>query len=357
MSENIDALVYSSIRNENTNKFFQKQFMTRDEWKKYNKYQHLGIDYNEIDKNLTDSTIKRACCMQIEGDREGDKVLNYKVNVRLPIPKDYQEHLLSDVQKKYGYFDKEVKVPVSLCKTDKFKGYEKDAKPFDGQRACDIFYRTYCTNILDEYKKLTGADKNPSVFNNDEYNEFKPECGCFTEFPDGALEQEKSDPLNAAFSGAGCSAAPYKLTNRRELRSLAIQQCVQNVKVMADKVGGSANIQTGKLVNDCKQSVEGQTAKKSKDEETTSSETSTETATPAATTEKTPTPAATQEKTPAAEQSQASAPEQAQSPAAAAPAQASTQAQTSSYTPIIIGVIVFIILIAIVIYFITKKKQ
>src|SRR5277367_4239462 len=64
---------------------------------------------SSLDRILSNTTIKRACCLG------GSDPNNFTVNVRIPIPSDYSTNI-PDINSQFGYIDKEVTVPASMCK-------------------------------------------------------------------------------------------------------------------------------------------------------------------------------------------------------------------------------------------------
>ena len=148
--QTIDALVYSSIKNT----------ISSDDWQNYIKVPTPG--WSDVDGSpatpsiLSDTTIKRACC---------NPLLNRTVPVRIPLTPDIitdNNIPANDIRIKYNYFDKDVTVPKNLC--DKYPDYQWQSDK-GGNAACDDFYRGYCANILYEYKKMTGADIDPTKYN------------------------------------------------------------------------------------------------------------------------------------------------------------------------------------------------
>jgi hypothetical protein len=135
-----------------------------------------------LDRILSNTTIKRACCLR------GPDPNNFSVNVRIPIPKDYSTDI-PDINNKFGYIDKAVTVPASMCKglqtasgTADYVKPDKNDPSYSGP--CDDFYAVYCANMRAFYN-----DEYQSVYpgSTPDYNkfslEYKPECACFNPNP------------------------------------------------------------------------------------------------------------------------------------------------------------------------------
>ena len=113
---------------------------------------------------LNETAIKRACCMA-SGSTDGT------VKVRIPIPSDIDINKdIDPLRKKYGYYDKVISVPASVCK--KYPEYTP------GSVSCNNFYKTYCENIKYLYKL-----ENNNNFNQGEWINYKKECSCYGEVP------------------------------------------------------------------------------------------------------------------------------------------------------------------------------
>jgi len=170
-SEIKDAFIYSKIKNNLTDNEFTdstlaSKLSNKIDMKNYKK---------ELDNILDMTTIKRACC--VNHKRDGVTGDSYKVNVRIPIPTNHDftttaPHI-SQLQKKFGYIDKIIDVPKTLC--DKI-GYDYYSDK------CDIFMDTYCNNVKSQYQDE--LSKINEKYNDNEFSYYKPECSCYGNIPD-----------------------------------------------------------------------------------------------------------------------------------------------------------------------------
>ena len=135
---------------------------------------------NALTGVLDETTIKRACCLQYANPANPDY---YLINVKIPLPKDSNLNPAYGqdwVDGQYNMFDKTIQVPRSMCPS----GYT------NGSTLCNNFYKVYCSNIVQDYKNLTGrqtfSDQNVGNFGSDYtiFNNFyKPECSCYGDIP------------------------------------------------------------------------------------------------------------------------------------------------------------------------------
>jgi hypothetical protein len=156
MSNTIDALAYVNFPNNVTDQnelyaLTQKYLgtATSNERSKY------------LDTVLSDTTIKRACCLGNTG------INGQGVNVRIPVPTGFNINNIDDpAAKKFGYIDKNIKIPSSMCNA--YPTYTV------GQDTCNEFYSTYCQNMKDLYTLENGGNFDPI-----EFAIYKPECACY----------------------------------------------------------------------------------------------------------------------------------------------------------------------------------
>ena len=156
----MDALVYAKTKN----------IMTNDDLR------YTGVNFSsggdslsliqQANQYLDETTIKRACCMNRDGPNKGDN--SKGVNVKIPIPTgfDVNSHALNPAtNNQFGYIEKTVFVPSSLCKPE----WKKNT-PY-----CDSFMATYCSN---EYKAFTqmldGQTDNGGI-----WTQYLKECSCY----------------------------------------------------------------------------------------------------------------------------------------------------------------------------------
>jgi hypothetical protein len=307
MSENnIDALIYSGIRNN----------VSENNWN------INSPDFRELTTILDKTTVKRACCLN-KGKRGSENDKEYKIKVRLPLPPNVDA---LDMEKKYKYYDKEISIPISVCDMPEFADFKYDGE--NGNTKCDKFYKGYCENILADYKKLSGADKDPKKFDMNEFAKFKPECACYVPPLEGLPKEQKMFP-HCWF--AQCGTSPYRPSQLRTECKFNIQQCIQNVTNNIGSIDSSQlALEKANLVNNCSQDTNsgGDKTTESKDQ----------------TNIKTITPPATKQ------------PSQIQ-PSTQLSLQPSSDA--SNNMPVFIGVGVFIVILIIiaVVFFMRKKKN
>jgi hypothetical protein len=137
---------------------------------------------NALDQVLSNTTIKRACCLGSSNANAND----FSVNVRIPIPKNYSSDI-PQINKNFGYIDKTVRVPSKLCNgLTGPRGPEDYAKPTspDYSSPCDDFYNVYCANMRafynDEYQSThPGKTPDSASFSVD----YKKECACYNPNP------------------------------------------------------------------------------------------------------------------------------------------------------------------------------
>ena len=174
-----DALVKAGIKNNLT---------SPDQIRKWGNHISMGVSgtptapqiKTNLDNILSNTTIKRACCLGGDG-RDPN---NFRVNVRIPIPANYSSDI-PKINKDFGYIDKSVMVPSSMCNGLPNRDgtnvlYEKKAYNVSKHSVCDDFYSVYCANMLDFYEEeyktaYPGQTPDLEVF----ATTYKPECACY----------------------------------------------------------------------------------------------------------------------------------------------------------------------------------
>jgi hypothetical protein len=223
----MDALVYASIKNnvgltdsaadktkiDNMARTVGLSDMSRTEFKA------------KADEILSNTTIKRACCMRANKDAEP-----FKVGVRIPIPTGYNigDEVNSDIKLKFKYFDKKITVPTSMCGTDKYAGTE----------TCDTFYKVYCANMLESYMK-----ENNGSFDKDEWPKYKLECACHGKLDEYGDPNALSGMPRKCYINSCTEQEPgiyLDLDSRTKQCSSAI--CTAIVQATDNKVGGNMNV-------------------------------------------------------------------------------------------------------------------
>jgi hypothetical protein len=193
---------------------------------------------SDLDNIISNTTIKRACCVQKTDKNNPDM---YKINVKLPIPDGYifdGDPVTSALQQKLGYINKEVKIPKSLCDSS-YNG------PSDN---CDNFMYLYCNNAKSIYKNdvtLVG-----SVYSDDEFVTYAPECACYGNPPDFMKNRNMSGlPKTCYLNGCDPNNTGVYLdkTSREKPCNSTICSTIFNVDNI--KAGGSANLNSAVTQN------------------------------------------------------------------------------------------------------------
>ena len=162
---NTDSLINTRIRNKvsNPEQYLPSEFITSSSTT-------TDVLNNAVDEILDKTTIKRACCLARSTDT------NVSVNVKLPVYPDIDFASLIDgsIQQKFGYINKTVSVPMSLCPS----GYNVNNSTSDNSyNNCDTFYGLYCANARKVY-----GDKKTALGEDWDWNEFAeyaPDCACY----------------------------------------------------------------------------------------------------------------------------------------------------------------------------------
>jgi len=202
-----------------------------------------------LDKILSKTTIKRACCLG------GSNPNSFDVNVRIPIPKNYAG-TIPDTNKKFGYIDKSIKVPSYMCTgLPGPNGLTNYVKPntADYSSPCDDFYSVYCANMRAAYNEeyqtaFPGKPPDPDLFS----SEYKKECACLN--PNPTFPPTFLSPLCLMYPN--CTKANNDL-GYVYLDPLSRKPCPDNVTICQQvidlsntKAGGSLNI-SPELKNQC----------------------------------------------------------------------------------------------------------
>jgi len=212
----LDALVYAGIKNNITDQ--QPLEDLASTLPPYVNSGGLSDKNNAINNILRNTTIKRACCMGLDGDKKG-------ITVRIPIP---TAETSSSLGTKFGYYDKLISVPSSLCQTI-------DGTYAPGASICDDFYQSYCSNLKSLYKLENGGK-----FNQDEWRQYKPECACYGDLSDINLFVNE----NPVCYMAGCephSSTAYLNTGARNAECRDLVLCLSTVNLSENDVEGNFN--------------------------------------------------------------------------------------------------------------------
>jgi len=171
---------------------------------------------NIIQNLLSDTTIKRACCLK---NSDPEDPLSYNVTVKLPyldsaVPGTNLQKLT--LYKKFGFINKKIKVPVSMCPPV----YVGPASNDGNSHACDNFYRLYCENAKQMY--ANDASKIGNTYNPAYLSTYAPDCACFMDTPISATK------VQPACYAIGCLTGGKNVYRDRETRkegACTINQC------------------------------------------------------------------------------------------------------------------------------------
>jgi hypothetical protein len=150
MTQNIDALVYTSLTNKITNDSNNYPDIYANIQNK------IGPNNNEWNSIISETTLKRACCNN-----------STDINVKIPIPKDF---VTEGIYSKYLFIEKPITVPTSMCKSDWNANY------------CAKFKNLYCANLFYNFRENL---KNKNItFDMDIYSDWEKyrqnDCATFT---------------------------------------------------------------------------------------------------------------------------------------------------------------------------------
>jgi hypothetical protein len=181
MSNQLDALVYAGLINNipvDSNQDSEFSLLVRFAGAK--DQPDVPAQKQYIEDRLSNTTIKRACCMAKRNSGKIDTDNTYTVNVKIPIPPG--DNTLNPTGQKFGYKNIPVKVPLNMCNSV-FKNYSQSSGTKGlGNQECDDFMGSYCTNM----KYLYNSEKpnKKEIFNYYEFSNYAPECPCYADLPD-----------------------------------------------------------------------------------------------------------------------------------------------------------------------------
>ena len=185
---------------------------------------------NYMDAVLNASIIKRACCQDmIEVDPIDG---NIPITVRIPAPENwpYGNNQYDVTAEKFGYIDKTVYVPSSVCNT-LIPNYKY------GSGICDDFMHSYCANANEIYRSQA------ENYDLTEFANYKPECGCYGDRP-GFLQTigARADNIPAKCFNPGCNPSVFKTvyldpTSRNNQCDITLCEAVVNYE--NNTVGGN----------------------------------------------------------------------------------------------------------------------
>ena len=163
----LNALIYSQQQN---------RLITSDQRDTYG-ISSTDITYDEL---LSNTTIKKACC--VYNGKTGTTDTTFNVNVKIPIPSDkpITDNMdFATVQRKFNFFNAQVKVPSSMCPVN--YNWVKSGNVDIPTDQCKNFMKLYCSNVKDTYKKAIKAISNQNVdsVDNLEFSRYSTECACY----------------------------------------------------------------------------------------------------------------------------------------------------------------------------------
>jgi len=236
---NLDALIFAS----------SKFNIDKDNWTKLcnaNKFSSISqscISFDDDVKNfnniLDKTTLKRACCLKKENALDNTM---YEIDVRIPIPTDYKVDTTTNkgiLENKYGYIDKTILVPKQMCNTLTLS-----------EEYCNNFYKIYCLNALDEYKR-----GNNGKFDSIEFQNFKNECSCYGDIPPEITNIVPGIPPKCVLPGCDISGDVYvDPISKKSDCDITICQAIINEKDIS--AGGDTGI-VNKITQKCGQNSSG----------------------------------------------------------------------------------------------------
>ena len=229
-----DALMYSQMQNVMT------QDKDYDFWRQAN---ITGIDANstknEIDKKLnvilSNTTLKRACCLEKPEQKTPPDKSVWQIDVRLPVPnidkfQKSTEQQLGPPEKLYNYYDKAILIPKTLCNSVVSSDGSKTSysRPKMGDNkigTCDVFYNTYCSNVKRIYEEQSNKDGRKP--NDSEFAlSYKNECSCF------AYPSPKVNTSKRCLLYPGCTSS----TNNVYLDNVSRKTCPENITICNQEI-------------------------------------------------------------------------------------------------------------------------
>lgn len=203
----------------------------------------------KLDAILSNTTIKRACCLGSEDPENPDY---FKVDVRIPIPANFDSS--DDRNIEYGFIDKSIKIPKSYCdnvessdgSVHKYKKPDKRDAVYS--KRCDDFFNVYCPNMLHLFNSDTqSGDK--TEFS----NFYKKECACYNiinPLPPGTnLSTRCLNFPQCNDSNADLGITYLDLESRKSCPN-SVTICTQALNLQDAGAGGDINVKTF-MQNNC----------------------------------------------------------------------------------------------------------
>jgi hypothetical protein len=255
---NLSSLVYASMENAMTSPEQYKYWQSQTIFGNRGSLTAEQIQ-NELNAILSNTTIKRACCLAspIEGDPD-----HYKVNVRVPVPKSWSANGNDQRNIDYGFIDKAVKVPKSFC--DAVQSSDGTVKPYikpnkrdaNYSKQCDDFYSAYCPNMMTYFVKETKALNPDAQVDAKEFaNFYKQECACldlFNIFPPNTNLSARCLKFPQCNDSNGDQGVVYLDQESRKQCPDNITICSQIQNLAGASAGKDVNVKTF-MENNCGQ--------------------------------------------------------------------------------------------------------
>jgi hypothetical protein len=244
----LDSLAYASMEN---------SLLTQDDMKTWRNMNITGISadttsdqiQSKLNKILSNTTLKRACCLQQPDQSSSPDNNVWQIPVRIPVFNSSQftsetKQKLVPYEKSYNYYDKIVKIPKTMCNSIKSpdgKVYNRPKMGSSTTTNCDDFYSVYCKNMLSQYYAQSNEVGNTADAI-DFANNFKRECACFT-------------PLDVSVKVARrCLSYPQCVSNSNNNayldpdsrltcpENLTVSICKQVFNISENKAGGNITV-------------------------------------------------------------------------------------------------------------------
>jgi len=229
MGTPVDALTYATMSNNLTSDSQLSEFQNKlQDTTLTTGTANLDAQANTLVNGVLDKTqIKRACCNN-----------RSTINVRIPLPTGVTPvgNANGALMTKYGYYDKPVKVDLSICKTPEFQSYQPGTTP------CDDFYTAYCDNIVNEFTAGNGGK-----FNDTDFLNYKAECACYIPEPAWLTQAWGGSPIpKCVYPGCSANTTAYLDPASRS------QQC--NYTICSQQINmGNVNVSSDSgIVNNIK---------------------------------------------------------------------------------------------------------
>ena len=217
-----DALGYAEIKNNIKDPNIHQSLLTQ--LKSTTGSASLPETYEKLDQLLTNTTIKRACCL-----KKGNSSFNLRdgkipIDVRIPAPIGHDfNNTLNRKAKEYNFIEKQVLIPPSICP----QGYTA------GTADCDNFYDLYCQVIAENFLK-----QNDGKWEQTNFGEYKPECGCYIPRHVAEKQFDGLKQINPRCWLPSCSGTPNIYKNKEAREECKASICQNNVDFSGVNAGG-----------------------------------------------------------------------------------------------------------------------